>query len=268
MKVNVIDKKLLNKYFGFLSILSIPIGFISIFIDISSERKGIVGLGFLGILIVSYIIILYQANKMKILNLNINNNNINIKFGDLFQCQGIKVIPMNEYFDTSTENNLISEKSIHGKYLKIIGNKTVLDALIESKLSNEKFQLNNDRTYGKKKKYNLGTTIEYNEDFFLTAFTRFDENNNANIKVWEYVMFLSKLWSELYKLYNLRDINIPLIGSGITRIDSNLNNQAYLELIVQSIELSEINYKCNVNIVIDNSLLKDINLFKIKNIYN
>ncbi|MBU3171488.1 macro domain-containing protein [Clostridium estertheticum] len=270
MKVNINDKGLLNKYFGYLSMISIPIGLISIFIDIPNKKKATVGLCFLAILVVAFFITLYYVNKIKMLNLKINNNNIKIKFGDLFQCEGIKVIPMNEYFDTSTENNLISEKSLHGEYLKKIGNNTILDDLLENKLSHEKFILNNDRTYGKKKRYKVGTTIESNEDFFLTAFTRFDEDDNARIKVWEYVMFFSKLWDELYKQYNLRDINIPLIGSGITRTDSNLNNQAYLELIMQSLKLSKINinYKCNINIIIDNRLLNDINLFKIKNMYN
>lgn len=49
--------------------------------------------------------------KMKTgVHLKVNNNSVEVKVGDLFSCDGWKVIPFNEYYDTTVDNIVISKK--------------------------------------------------------------------------------------------------------------------------------------------------------------
>ena len=43
---------------------------------------------------------------------------MNIKIGDIFKEEGMKVIPVNEYFDTEVDNVIISQTTLHGMYIK------------------------------------------------------------------------------------------------------------------------------------------------------
>lgn len=82
---------------------------------------------------------------------------------------------------------------------------------------------------GKKNKYELGTTIEVDNEYILTVFTHFDNANPAYISKGKYLLCLDNLWKEIHKIYSQRNINIPLLGSGIYRIGNDFKLQNYLE---------------------------------------
>ena len=42
---------------------------------------------------------------------------LTIKQGDLFVCNGVVLIPVNEYFDTHVGDGVINENSIHGLFI-------------------------------------------------------------------------------------------------------------------------------------------------------
>ena len=70
-------------------------------------------------------------------------------------------------------------------------------------------------------------------------------------------------------IYAQRNINIPLLGSGISRIGNDLILQDYLEQILNSLKLSDIDntHDTEINIILHESVKSEINLFEIKSKY-
>ncbi|MBB6713734.1 macro domain-containing protein [Clostridium gasigenes] len=269
MRIKLCNVDLLREYLSILAIIGIPFGFFSNLLIINDNNRKIWIGSFIIIMIILYLIVFYKANKISKLKFNINNNRIKIYYGDIFKENGLKVIPFNEYFDTHVDNNIIAKNSLNGKF--IIENKldtSILDNEIESKLNSEKYELVN-RNVGKKKKYEIGNTIEVNGEYALTAFTKFDEYNRAYLTKVDYVSFLLRFWKNIDKIYNQRNIVIPLIGSGISRVEGNMKLQDYLEQILNSIKLSGISipHDCEIKIVLHESVRSYINLYKIKTLY-
>ena len=100
----------------------------------------------------------------------------------------------------------------------------------------------------------------------MTAFTHFDNENRAYLTKVEYLVCLDNLWKEINRVYAQRDINIPLLGSGITRIGNDLKLEDYLYHILNSLKLSNLDnaYNTKINIVLHESVKDKINLFEIK----
>jgi Ca2+/Na+ antiporter len=270
MKITIFDKNLWKSYLSVLGTIGIFTSFLTIFISIKDEYKLWIGLIFLVLIVLVFIALLYRANHTEDISLTINGLKVTISYGDLFCSNGLKLIPFNEYFDTQVDNIILAENTLNGKFVKryypIVSD---FDTQIETALSNIPFERNDNRLMGKKNKYVLGTTIEVANEYILTAFTHFDDSNRAYLTKGEYLLCLDNLWKEINRIYAQRDINIPLLGSGISRIGNDLKLQDYLEQILNSIKLSNIDnaYNTKVNIVLHESVKEHINLFEIKNRY-
>lgn len=253
-----------------LAIIELILSFIFIFVDIPKDYKIYAGIIFFILLIITYIIIWFISNIYNNIKLNINNSKIEIKYGDIFEEKGKKVITFNEYFDTCVDNNIINQKSINGQFImNKVTDINEFDNYISNELNtrNKKFKINNKRLTGKKNKFELGITIKYQDEFLLTAFTKFNSNNNAEISMQEYINFLLELWNELDILYSQDIVVIPLLGAGVTRFrDYNVTEQELLELILWTFKISKIKftYPSKLCIIIHNSLKDKINLYKIK----
>jgi len=223
--------------------------------------------GFLLLAIPIHYVLWKKANGLKTIVLKINNSELEIGFGDLFTEGENKVIPFNEYFDTSFEGNLISDESLHGKYLKRLNSTDTLDSEIENIPSEKLVEDNVSRVIGKKKRYRLGTILK-RTNYFLLAFSHFDENNMAYLAQNDYVACLLNMWSEIDKIYNQKTVCIPLLGSGITRIKDNtgISDQELLSIMIWSFRISKVKfaYPSKVKIVLYAEKADKINLFKIK----
>lgn len=270
MKVTIFDKQLWTDYLAILGMIGIFTGFLTIFITLKDECKFGLGIGFSILLLLVFLILLYRANYMNKIQLSINNLKVNVLFGDLFNSSNLKLIPFNEYFDTLVDNVVIAESTLNGKFIKrYYSNVPNFDNQISTALSNISSENNSSRAMGKTLKYKLGTTIEVANGYLLTAFTYFDNKNKATLTKGEYLLCLDNVWNEIERIYAQRDINIPLLGAGISRIGNELKPQDYLEQILNSLKFSNIDLAHNtkLNIVLRESVKKDINLFKIKNRY-
>jgi len=267
MKVRAFNKNLWKSYLVILGTIGVFTSFLTIFITIKDECKLATGIVFLVLIITIFIYLLYRANHSDKIQISVNGLKVSIFYGDLFNSEGLKLIPFNEYFDTLVDNKIIAEKSLNGKFIKR-NYPTILnlDSQIEIALNGKPFESNNRRKAGKSKKYELGTTIEVENSFVLTAFTHIDDENRAYLSKGEYLFFLDNLWKEINRIYAQRDINIPLLGSGISRIGSDLKLQDYLEQILNSLKLSNLDnaYNTQINIVLHESVKEHINLFEIK----
>lgn len=267
MKVKFNDNNLWKDYLTFLGYLSVFIGFAAIFITIADKDKCTYGLWFSIFLLLAYLFMLMRANLTNNLTLTIRGKNVNIKYGDIFNAEGLKLIPFNEYFDTIVDNKIIAKKSLNGIFIeKYYQNVSLLDSQIATAVASKKCNVNTTRNLGKRQCFPLGTTIEIENEFILTAFTHFDQNDNAFLDKGEYLYFLDNLWEEINIIYAARNINIPLIGSGITRLGGNLTKQDHLEQILNSIKYSDIKLAngSEINIVLHQSIKDEISLYNIK----
>lgn len=270
LKVKLLDKKIIKNYLEVLSIIGLICSFAFIVITIPDCLKLLAGIALLSVLMVTYLIIWIIANCQNKTTLNINNSTLIIKTGDIFEEDGLKVIAFNEYFDTQVDNRIIAESTLNGIFIKTkINDLNELDNLIneDAHLNEKVLDTNNNRLYGKKKRYSLGTVFQYKE-YVLTAFSKFDNENRAHLYMNEYINFLINFWNEIDIIYGGRSISIPLLGSGITRFKGfeSVTEQELLELLIWSFKVSRIKftYPSKVSIIIHESKKDKINFYNLK----
>lgn len=271
-KVNFFNLSLLKDWFIILTPISVLVTCLSIAISIPENYKKMTFSIILIIFILTYIFLWVRANLLEKMKLTINNSSVTIKVGDIFEEPGLKVIAFNEYFDTEVDNKIISETTLNGIYIKdIIDDVQDLNLLIEQDEhlnSNEiKEGYNENRKNGKKKKYKLGSIFQH-DDYLLTAFAKFDNDNRAYLNMSQYINFLLNFWNELDIVYNGRSTAIPLLGSGITRFKEfhMITDQEILELLIWSFKISKIKftYPHSVSIIIHESRKDKVDFYKLK----
>ena len=130
---------------------------------------------------------------------------------------------------------------------------------------------NTNRNIGKKQKYQIGTICVY-KDYLLTAFSKFNEKNQAYLTMPEYLEFLIKFWDEINVVYAQKSVSVPIFGSGITRIKEhkNITDEELLKIMLWTFRISETRFKypAKLTIVIHKDKIDKINLFEIKSMQN
>ena len=255
-KVSLCDKALMKDFLAIVGIIGGLYSYATIFFEIPDEYKNKV------------IIFIIVSIKLKI-----NGSTIEVKLGDIFEEQELKVIAFNEYFDTKVDDEIIANSSLNGIFItsklkESVGNfDNEIDKYLSSKKGNE-CSVNNNRVVGKKKKYPLGTICKYNNEYLLTALTKFDKDNKAKILLKDYVYALLNFWSEIDRVYAGKSVSMPLLGSGQTRIEDKIDilDQELLELLIWTFKVSRIKIKhpSKITIVIHYDNKEKINFYKLK----
>ncbi len=268
------DKKLLKSTFSFLMIEGSILSIVAIFINGFIIKYYAIVLSFIFILmLIYYFCLFYHINHLNKISLKIKTSTFEIKSGDIFKQDVLKVINFNEYFDTQVDNKIIAENSLNGIYItKHINDIKELDLHITNELKDVKGEVNRSRKKGKKMKYPLGTIVEY-DGFLLTAFTKFNEDNKANLDLKEYLLFLMNFWDNLTRVYAGRSVAITLFGSSnLTQFNdaNNISDQDLIEIIIWTFKVSKIKFKypTKVTLVLPNDLMKKINLYEVKEMYD
>ena len=273
IKVKFFDKNLIQEYKSLVSTLVAILTTVLIFKDIPTTYKNYCFIVFIIFLSIIYLFLWIRNNRIKKVKLTINNSNLEIKYGNIFEQEGLKVIAFNEFFDTKITDRLISSQTLNGIYLKnVVSDINKLDIDIESDqyLSKKIIERNIDRIEGKTIRYELGS-IYKNEDYLLTAFSKFDLDNRAYLTIKDYNNFLINFWDEIDKIYNAENISVPLFGSNITRFRGyNLSEQLLLELLIWSFKLSKFSHlnSSKISIVLHKNIIDKINLYKLKTLFN
>lgn len=190
---------------------------------------------------------------------------IRIRQGDIFEQEGIIVIPVNRCFDTLVDDNIIAGSSLHGKFiLRFFRDDTqILDRIIEKQLSNARFDRQH-RTRGKEKCYAPGTVVSIgcdNRTYILLALTEFDENNNAGCTLPDYCRAIEDLLNYLNVHCQGRKVSIPLIGGGLSRMNSSPED--LLELLIALIKTDSHDCPKDIGICLTENTLESIDLSKI-----
>ncbi len=162
---------------------------------------------------------------------------IEVGFGNLFESQGLKVIPVNEFFDSKLGQH-VAPLSLHGQLINrhFGGHPASFETLVDEELKDETPEIIT-RTSGKEKRYPIGTTPVIkvgDERFFLPAlcYTNVD-NFKASCDVPTFWKALAGLWIAVRNQAGGEAVSVPLIGGGLSGI--GLPPSQLLQLILLSI---------------------------------
>lgn len=198
--------------------------------------------------------------------LNVNGNLVEIKVGDLFSCEGWKVIPFNEFYDTAVDDITISKRSLNGIFIE---NHVVdLDDLNSSIKNDVQTSLSSPKANESGKlKFELGTLKRFNGEYLLLAFSHFNELNEAHLTMAEYEQCLINLWREINRVYAGIPVYIPLLGSGLTRFDESgwsPSKQDLLKCMICTLRISKSSFTAPINIVLTEEAYEESNLYDLK----
>ncbi|WP_164142080.1 macro domain-containing protein [Serratia marcescens] len=270
-KVGFFDRRIFERFFKLASAITAFISAAVIFKDIPTDSKINCGIALIVVLIILYISLWLRANNLKSIILSVEGSEVNIITGDIFKQDGFKTIAFNDYFDTMVDEKIISSKSLNGVFLKqhLPGSIAALDAHIEHYQFDDGDFLEHDeeRKTGKTKKFNIGTLCVY-DDYLITAFSKFDKNNQARLTMPEYLEFLIKFWDKVNKVYAQKSVSVPIFGSGITRIKEhkNITDEELLKIMLWTFRISEMRFKhpAKLTIVIHEDKIDQISLLDLK----
>lgn len=216
-----------------------------------------------------YVYMYIKANKVTEKEIDINGTKVHIKYGDIFQEKGLKTINFNEYFDTIVDDVIISHGSLHGQFLdrlnddEINGIKNIIRT--DNYCKENILRKNNSRARGNKIIYKTGTAVKY-KDFILVAFSNFNDENMANLKLEDYFACLINYWKNVNRLYNNKNIVLPLMGGGITRIENNPSCQEKLKILLAALKYSNLSFSpdITITIVLSENIKNKINLYELE----
>jgi len=165
-----------------------------------------------------------------------SNTVIEVLFGDLFEQSGIRVIAVNEYFDSKI-GKPVSDKSLHGIFLQKCfgGHPEPFDKQVDAQLK-EIVSSDCAKSDGKTKIYPIGSSalIDVNDDRYLVF--AFAKTNPETCKAYSDV---TMMWVALHELWQRariesggHEINLPLVGSGLSGL--GLPTRDLLNLIILS----------------------------------
>lgn len=201
---------------------------------------------------------------------------IHIKFGDIFKEKGVKVIPVNEYFDTHVGDGIISPTSLHGQFIQryFSGREEELGVKIKEQLKRH-MPINRNRGRGSKlqlpeNRYELGTSVKITDEdnhFILVAITRFNEYEHVEVKEEEYIPIAQKMFYYIEQYNDNMPVYVPLVGSGQAGF-----NMSYMQLLHSMLLAARNSARLSLNkglhlVLHRETQWQNINLNIIKHIY-
>lgn len=159
-----------------------------------------------------------------------------VKIGDIFEEDSDIVVSTSTTFDTDIASGLISPNSLQGQLaLKFFqGNTAEIDRQLAIGLNGLSFTTNGSAP-GKKQEYPIGTVVKVTagtKTFYFLAMSRLNAHGTASSTLRDVEDALEGLWQFIANQGNLRDVAVPLIGTGRGRIDTSRKKMT--EKIAQS----------------------------------
>lgn len=210
----------------------------------ASDDKTIIMNRLLAFIIVLLLSIVFNALYLHFRNnIHIKGHNyaIQVSYGNLFDMHSCKkVINFDECFTTTIGDapSQVKPNSICGQYLQNNPISDIQPLIEEANLKAARGK----SEYQNKTRYDSGRLVP-NGDFLLMAFAKLDKDGLGKFySREEFLNCLSTLWHEIDKHYGDKDVCIPILGSGRTRMDglsgTSLTQQELLDIIICSYKLS------------------------------
>ena len=210
----------------------------------------------------------YLKNRIEITS-NGFDTKIIIKFSDLFNEEGWKAIPVNDFFDSIVDDRHISSKSLHGILIKRYwgGNTNDWDQQVEEQLS-DLTVTDETRTKGKTKRYKIGTAAVLRKDgdrFICVASTHTNISNlETKANTVDLHHAICGVLETSRSCCSNETLSIPLFGSGLSRI--GLKNNILVDHILTAIfeESKKSKVTDVIQIILPKNKRNEINLLSIK----
>jgi len=153
---------------------------------------------------------------------------IRIKFGDIWQENGEKIIAFTRCFSTKVDDIVIHSGTLHGMFVK------------RNFVSNDDAKSKIDSVLGENSSevgglYEPGKTIRVEgikDTAFLVGLTTLDAANQASVTPNDYFIALANMWETIRTINSSEAIVCPLLGTGRSRL--NFNNTAIFTEILNS----------------------------------
>lgn len=196
------------------------------------------------------------------------NTVIEVIFGDLFLQKGVRVVAVGEFFESKI-GKPVSDKSLHGIFLQKCfgGQPESFDKQVEAELKGIQGTVV-EKAEGKTMSYPIGTTalIAVNQDRYIVfALTKSDPQT---LKAWSTVTMMwdsmHQLWTRARNELGGNDLNVPLIGSGLSGL--GLPTRDLLNLIILSaITETKVNaITQRIRVVLHRDRFEDLDLRDVK----
>lgn len=273
MKINFFDRNVVRRYGSIISWFSAVVSIVAIVIPFPETwSRKIALIALFSCFGLVYLCTWLWANKLNKVTITIRNTKIVIKEGDLFTENTKKVIPFNEYFDTHVGDGIIDEKSLNGIYIKKKANRSPSDLYNDIVLNLQDVRrktplsVDSERKSGGKIRFELGTLYDDGNDYFLLAYSRFDDQNRAYLSQNDLLRCYINMWSEIDILRGINSVSMPVLGgSGLVRFSKDPTPQQLVELLLWSFRVSGINLSrnCTLNIIVHKGMLENINFLKL-----
>lgn len=225
---------------------------------------------YIGMVSISVLVGIMRSWPRNSIEFNVPNSDskIEIIFGDIFSNSEAVVIPVNEYFDSLLGNH-VSEKSLHGKFIKnILGGQSKIFNQLTDKTLKTLTSTSEHRTSGRKNKYPIGSTAIVDMNgvrYFLTALSRTDTDTlKASATVHELWDALAGMWNAILNHSNGATVKIPLLGSGLSGVGLPASNLIEIILISYFYYTKQRKIANKVILVLSEDLKYDIDLLTIK----
>lgn len=223
----------------------------------------------IGIVIICLVYSVMMTWQKKKIQLKFNPKfSLTIEKGDLFEATGIIVIPVNEYFDTIVDREIISTDSVHGKFINRYWHDRLseLNQKIEETLNSiNAIEIDNDRPRGNKSKYDIGTCVDIRDGqniYVLFAMTHFDKDNHAYLDRKEFPKAIDGLMKHLEHIAVDYPVYMPLFGTGLSRLKRS--PQRILIFLIDALDFKHSDLTFPHGISVELTTLTGINLNKIE----
>ena len=169
------------------------------------------------------------------------------------------VVSVNRCFDTIVDNDLISDRTQHGRvmnelYAKGLYTPDSLNEEIQEKLHGKHFidLTRTNKSKGNTFRYDVGTIAEIQEDahvvYFFLGISKFDSHFMACTSKDEFVLAIQKLIEYCDTRSQGYPIIMPLIGSNLARTD--ISQKDILKYLIQAFKINRDKISADIHIVI------------------
>ena len=196
-------------------------------------------IGFIALVsIAAYLLFLRKRNSIL---LDDDECIIEVKYGNILEESNCKrVISFDECFTVHVGDapEDVKASSICGQYLCSNPDLDIKTLIERSGKTPEP----KPSRFGNKACYAPGSIVPKGDEL-LVAFAKLNEDGRAEFSHRkEYLDCLERLWSEIHKYCDQKDVAIPILGSGLTNFSGGsgkpLNQQELLNMIIRSYKLS------------------------------
>lgn len=200
---------------------------------------------------VSVIIWIVKGRKYSTeITIDVGPNKVLLTYGDIFEQDAWRVIPVDTHYDTRVDNKIISDESLHGKLVLYHGTKEGIETAVKDEAQRREYIPDEAGQYS----FPLGTAISYKGTdgyYIMVALTKLNSDYVALTKMADYETALLNMWGEIERVYGAHDLAFPIMGNGVTHFtDGQDNTENLLRCMLCTLNSSRVHFKSNVTIII------------------